>query len=37
VIWIPGIKKSKFDNEIDEKCDIILKYVRKEKLNEEKK
>ena len=26
VVWIPGLKKSKFDRPIGEKCDIILKY-----------
>ena len=26
IIWIPGLKKSKFCREKDEKCDIILKY-----------
>ena len=26
VVWIPGIKKSKFDKEINEKYDIIIKY-----------
>ena len=26
VVWIPGIKKSKFDKKIDEEYDIILKY-----------
>lgn len=26
VVWIPGLKKSKFDKPIGEKCDIILKY-----------
>lgn len=26
IIWIPGLKKSKFDKSKDEKCDIILKY-----------
>lgn len=31
VIWIPGLKKSKFDNEKNKKYDIILKYTRKEK------
>ena len=30
VLWITGIKKSKFDIENSEKCDIILKYERKE-------
>ena len=29
ILWIPGIKKSKFDIENDEKYDIILKYERK--------
>lgn len=27
IIWIPGIKKSKFDKEINEKYDIIIKYT----------
>ena len=26
VLWIPGIKKSKYNKQINEKCDIILKY-----------
>ena len=26
VVWIPGLKKSKFDRKIDENCDIILRY-----------
>ena len=26
VVWLPGIKKSKFNKQIDEKYDIILKY-----------
>lgn len=26
VLWIPGIKKSKYDISLDEKCDIILRY-----------
>ena len=26
IVWIPGIKKSKFDRRIGEECDIILKY-----------
>ena len=26
IVWIPGIKKSKFDKKIDEEYDIILKY-----------
>jgi len=35
-IWIPGIRKSKFDKTKDEKYDIILKYVKKGKRNESK-
>lgn len=27
VLWIPGVKKSKFDKEKSEKYDIILKYI----------
>lgn len=30
ILWIAGIKKSKFDINKDKKCDIILKYERKE-------
>lgn len=26
IVWIPGLKKSKFDKKITDKCDIILKY-----------
>ena len=26
IIWLPGLKKSKFCKEKEEKCDIILKY-----------
>lgn len=26
IIWIPGIKKSKYNKSKDEKCDIIIKY-----------
>ncbi len=26
VLWIPGIKKSKFDIPKNKKCDIILRY-----------
>ena len=37
VLWIPGIKKSKFDINKDEKCDIILKYERKERKNAKEK
>lgn len=36
VLWIPGLRKSKFDIKKEEKCDIILKYTRKEQINEEK-
>lgn len=35
IIWIPGIKKSIFDKEINEKYDIILKYT--EENNEQSK
>ena len=27
IVWIPGIKKSKFDKQISENCDIILEYI----------
>ena len=27
IIWIPGIKKSKFTKSKSEKCDIILRYL----------
>ena len=27
ILWIPGIKKSKFDKDKTEKCDIILEYI----------
>jgi tRNA(Ile)-lysidine synthase len=26
IVWLPGLKKSKFDIAKNEKCDIILKY-----------
>ncbi|MCM1370427.1 MAG: tRNA lysidine(34) synthetase TilS [Clostridium sp.] len=26
IVWIPGLKKSKFNSSKDEKCDIILRY-----------
>ena len=26
IVWIPGLKKSKFNKKKDEKCDIIIKY-----------
>lgn len=28
IIWLPGLKKTKFDKEITEKYDIILKYTK---------
>ena len=34
ILWLPGIKKSNLDSDINEKCDIILKYKRKGKLDE---
>lgn len=37
ILWIPGIKKSKFDVNKDGKYDIILKYIqRKENIDEKK-
>ena len=30
VLWIPGIKKSKYNKQKGEKCDIILRYYQKE-------
>ena len=30
ILWLPGLKKSNFDKEINEKCDIILKYTEVE-------
>lgn len=35
ILWIPGVKKSKYDRQIDEKYDIIVKYIKKEKNYEE--
>ena len=26
IVWLPGLKKSKYDVPISENCDIILKY-----------
>lgn len=26
IVWVPGLKKSKYDRKIDEECDIILRY-----------
>lgn len=36
ILWIPNIKKTKFNTKKDEKCDIILKYceTRKENIDE---
>lgn len=30
ILWIPGVKKSKFDKEKNEKYDIIIKYISNE-------
>ena len=30
IVWLPGLKKSKFDKQKSEKCDIILKYYKEE-------
>ncbi len=37
ILWLPGLKKSKFDNEKNEKYDIILKYTKRKELINEKK
>lgn len=29
ILWLPGLRKSKFDSEFNQKCDIILKYTKK--------
>lgn len=34
ILWIPNIKKSKFNEKKDKLCDIILKYCEKEENNE---
>ena len=34
ILWIPNIKKSKFNTKKNEFCDIILKYCEKEENNE---
>jgi tRNA(Ile)-lysidine synthase len=34
VIWLPGVKKSKFDKSKEEKYDIIIKYILKEEKDE---
>lgn len=36
VIWLPGLKKSKFSKQNNETYDIIIKYKKKEKSNEKK-
>ena len=30
ILWIHGVKKSKFDRQINEDYDIIIKYIKKE-------
>ncbi|HOO67765.1 MAG TPA: tRNA lysidine(34) synthetase TilS [Bacilli bacterium] len=30
IVWLPGLKKSKYNKEINEKYDIIIKYVNEE-------
>ena len=35
ILWIPNIKKSKFNTKKNEFCDIILKYCEKEDNNEQ--
>lgn len=35
ILWIPGVKKSNFDKENNEKYDIIVKYILKEEENNE--
>ncbi len=37
VLWLPGIKKSKYDSNFDDCYDIIIKYVKKERNNEKEK
>ena len=34
ILWLPGLKKSKYNKSKEEKCDIILKYYLKEEKNE---
>ena len=34
VVWLPGLKKSKFDKQKSQKYDIILKYYKEEEYNE---
>lgn len=35
IIWLPNLKKSKFDSQNNEFCDIILKYCEKEENDEQ--
>lgn len=35
ILWIPNLKKSKFDSQNNDFCDIILKYYEKEENNEQ--
>ena len=35
ILWVPGIKKSKFDKDFNEKYDIIVKYISNKEENYE--
>lgn len=35
ILWLPGLKKSKFDKQSNERYDILLKYIKKGEKNEE--
>lgn len=35
IIWLPNLKKSKFDSQTDNFYDIILRYCEKEENNEQ--
>jgi len=37
IVWLPGLRKSKFDINKDGKYDIILKYTKREENTDEKK
>lgn len=37
ILWIPGIKKSKYDRQINGDYDIIAMYIKKERKHEEEK
>ena len=37
ILWVPGLKKSKFDIEINKEYDIIIKCIKKERNYEEEK